>query len=65
MTSTSKTRNRMPLVQLSQPGKSHGGHAYCDYCTADAVWFHWADRYVNRDCYACDVHVSMLNPFYG
>ena len=55
----------MPLVQLSQPGKSHGGHAYCDYCTADAVWFHWADRYVNRDCYACDVHVSMLNPFYG
>ncbi len=43
-------KNHLPLVLLSQPGKSlSGGDAHCDYCAADAVWFHWADLYVNRD----------------
>ena len=57
----------MPLVQLGQPGWDgvKGVHVDCDYCAADAVWYHWADRCVNRDCYACDAHVSLLNPFYG
>ena len=63
---SNQVKNHMPLVQLSQSGKSPGGgHVHCDYCIADAVWYHWADQHVARDCYACDVHVSLLNPFYG
>ncbi len=59
-------KNRMPLVQLTQPAKHSlfGGDVHCDYCPADAVWFHWADRIVARDCYACDAHVGLLNSWY-
>ena len=62
-----EVRYHMPLVQLSQPGKDlvKGIDVHCDYCVADAVWYHWADHIVARECYACDVHVGLLNPFYG
>lgn len=37
----------------------------CDYCTAPAQWYHWADdRSVNRYAWACDVHARFLNRYY-
>ena len=42
-------------------------HVECDYCDADATWYHWADsrseRSVNRECYACDEHAKWLNKY--
>ena len=61
-------KNRMPLVQLGQPGWDgvKGVHVDCDYCEGDAGWYHFASsRDTDRHYYACDAHVSLLNPFYG
>jgi hypothetical protein len=56
----------MPLVQLAEPGLHHMGHAVtCDYCAEPAVWYHWADRCVARDAFACNEHVGKLNRHYG
>ena len=62
-------QEHMPLLQLSQPGKVYSrddDHVECDYCDADATWYHFADRTgVNRDACACDTHVGLLNRHYG
>ena len=59
MTKREFKQEHMPLVGLVSP------HHECDYCSADAAWFHWADkRNVNRDAYACDTHVCVLNRYY-
>jgi hypothetical protein len=65
----------MPIVGLGRPGfdAMKGRHVECDYCTADATWHHWAvaptpgreGLDVNRDAYACNAHVGLLNRFYG
>jgi hypothetical protein len=59
-------QERMRLVQLAEPGQYSGQHVECDYCAADATWYHWADSgypgAVNRDAFACNSHVGYLNP---
>lgn len=58
-------QEHMPLVQLARPGVSLDGQPRsCDYCTAGAVWYHWADQWAHRDAYACDTHVGFLNRYY-
>jgi hypothetical protein len=54
-------KNRMPLVMLAKPGEYNYGHAYCEYCAEDAVWFHWAESKKDRDYFACNEHVGNLN----
>lgn len=51
----------MPIVEVFG---SHTGKK-CDYCPADAAWYHWADHIVDRDAYACQSHVGLLNPYFG
>jgi hypothetical protein len=64
MTKTKFKQERMPLTRLAEHGRYNGGHVCCDYCTADAVYYHFADRRVNRDAYACAAHMRFLNPSY-
>jgi hypothetical protein len=52
----------LPLCQLAEAGQYNGEHAYCNYCTGDAVWFHFADDRWNHEHFACDEHVILLNP---
>ena len=44
-------------------------HVECDYCDADAAWYHWTSNVtkqsVNRECYACVEHVGLLNRYYA
>ncbi|MGO9154116.1 hypothetical protein [Mycobacterium sp.] len=55
----------MPLCQLNEPGQYCGAHVECDYCPADAVWHHFASpSNADRDAYACDARVSLLNRNY-
>jgi hypothetical protein len=60
-------QERMALAVLGQPGQYEGRHVECVYCTADAVWFHWASKAAppNRDAFACDEHVRWLDPSMG
>ena len=53
----------MALSPLPAPGQYEGRHVVCDYCDADAVWFHWASTVTlpDRDCYACAEHVHWLD----
>lgn len=54
-------REHMPVCEVgTMPTRT------CDYCATDAAWFHFGDkRNVDRDCYACDSHVGLLNPHFG
>ncbi len=68
MMTTGFKQEHMPVTQLAEPGRYHmtGEHAGCDYCATDAIWFHFADpRNVNRDAFACNDHVGLLNRYYG
>jgi len=58
-------QEHMPVVLLRTPGQNYGGvHVECDYCDADATWYHWATpSSVDRDCYACDEHAKWLNKY--
>jgi len=67
-----KQEPNMPIVQLGQPGQEPvrrpGERVECDYCEVDAIWHHFAVACErggpNRDAFACDSHVRLLNSNY-
>jgi hypothetical protein len=65
-TKREQIQEHMPLIGY----RNHDGkYAECDYCTHDATYFHFAvsgyKGAVDRDAYACNAHVYLLNPFEG
>lgn len=68
MTKREPKKERMALIGMT-PGRDpfRDERVECDYCRADATWRHWASKFnlPDRDAYACDTHVGLLNPYYA